>query len=160
MGWMRGKFAPVLALPIVLSLAAPGGANLASARADAQPTPAPDPWATLRGCQAVLGRFASCSADKKFRAHRDRWVAAAAPMDRKASPAEITRRLKSWARGDGRRAQCATWARREGASEHVGEGTPLALMAAQGKAVPCETFARKIGEDGWIPAALVDSRID
>src|SRR5262245_13273527 len=120
MGVMRGTFAPVLALPIVLSLSAPGGATMA----DPQPPAAPDPWATLRGCQLVLGRFASCSADKKFRAQRDRWVAAAGPAgapERKASAAEITRRLKSYARADGRRAQCATWARRAGAPEHIGE---------------------------------------
>jgi hypothetical protein len=157
---MRGTFGTVLALTIVLSLAAPGGANRASALADPQPPPAPDPWATMRGCQSVLGRFASCSADKKFRAHRDRWVAAPSSMDRKATSAEIARRLKSWARADGRRAQCATWARRAGAPEHIGEGTPLAQLAAQGKSIPCEAFARKIDEDGWVPAALVDARID
>jgi hypothetical protein len=159
MAEMRGTFAPILALPIALSLAAPTGATMA----DPQPPATADPWATMRGCQAVLGRFASCGADKKFRAQRDRWVAAAGPPgapERKASPAEIARRLKSWPRADGRRAQCATWARRAGAPEHIGEGTPLAQLAAQGKAVSCEAFARKIDEDGWVPAALVDARID
>lgn len=155
---MRGTFAPILALPVLLSLAA-AGAGVTSAMADPQQAP-PDPWATLRGCQVVLGRFASCSADKKFRAQRDKWVAAPGPLDRKASAAEIARRLKSWARADGRRAQCATWARRAGAPEHIGEGTPLAQLAAQGKAVSCEAFARKMDEDGWVPAALVDARID
>ena len=87
-------------------------------------------------------------------------MAAAGPPERKASPAEIARRLKSWTRADGRRAQCATWARRAGAPEHIGEGSPLALLAAQGKAVPCEDFARKIDEGGWLPAALIDARVD
>jgi hypothetical protein len=153
---MRGTFAPILALPVLLSLAALGGAT----KAAPQPPATADPWATMRGCQAVLGRFASCGSDKKFRAQRDRWVAAPGPLDRKASAAEIARRLKSWSRADGRRAQCATWARRAGAPEHIGEGTPLAQLAAQGKAVPCEAFARKMDEDGWVPAALVDARID
>jgi hypothetical protein len=153
---MRDKLAAAVALAVGLSVATPGAATLA----DPQPAPPPDPWATLRGCQVVLGRFASCGADKKFRAQRNRWVAAPAALDRKASPAEIARRLKSWTRAQGRRAQCATWARRAGAPEHIGEGSPLAQLAAQGKLVPCDAFARKLEEDGWVPAALIDARID
>jgi hypothetical protein len=168
---MCGIRAPALVLPIVLLLAAPGTKTIAAAMSgamsaamsDPPPAPPPDPWATVRGCQAVLARFAICSADKRFRAHRDRWVAAPAPQAAtagKASPAVITQRLKSWVKADGRRAQCATWARRAGAPEHIAEGTPLAQVAAQGRAVPCEAFARKLDEDGWLPAALVDARID
>jgi hypothetical protein len=163
LGQMRGIRAPALVLPIVLSLLASGAATIAPALADPQPARPPDPWATVRGCQAVLARFAICSADKSFRAHRDRWVAAPAPPGAtagKANPAVITQRLKSWVKADGRRAQCATWARRAGAPEHIAESTPLAQVAAQGRAVPCEAFARKLDEDGWVPAALVDARID
>jgi hypothetical protein len=160
---MRGIRAPALVLPTVLLLAAHGAATIAAAMADPQPAQPADPWATVRGCQAVLARFAICSVDKRFRAHRDRWVAAPAPQRAtggKASPAVITQRLKSWVKADGRRAQCATWARRAGAPEHIAEATPLAQMAAQGRAVPCAVFARKLDEDGWVPAALVDARID
>jgi hypothetical protein len=159
MSGLRGMHG-LLALPLLLVSLAATPTTRATAMADPQPPAPPDPWATLRGCQTVLGRFASCGADRKFRAHRDRWVAAPSSLDRKASPAEITRRLKSWTRARGRRAQCATWARRAGADEHIAEGAPLARLAAQGKAVSCETLALKIDEDGWLPAALVDARID
>ena len=109
----------------------------------------------------MLGRFASCCGGQEVpRPAGPLGGRCRAAPERKASPAEIARRLKSWARADGRRAQCATWARRAGAPEHIGEGSPLAQLAAQGKAVPCEAFARKIDEDGWVPAALVDARID
>jgi hypothetical protein len=146
-----------LILPIVAAaLAVPDGTM--RAQPAGPPGAPPDPWATMRGCQSVLGRFASCGADKQFRAQRDRWVAAGAAD--KAAAAEAGRRLKSWTRARGRRAQCAAWARREGAAEHVGEGAPLAQLAARGSAVPCPEFARKLDEDGWLPAALVDARID
>jgi hypothetical protein len=148
---MRGPLSAVCALAMLIVAGAPSGAADPAGRAAA-----PDPWATMRGCQAVLGRFQGCAADKQFRAQRDRWVAAAD----KQMAAEVARRLKSWVRADGRRAQCAAWSRRPGAPEQVGEGSPLGQLAARGKSVPCAEFAQKIAEGGWLPAALIDPKIE
>jgi hypothetical protein len=113
----------------------------------------------MRGCQKVLERFVRCGSDRSFQAYRNKWVAAT-PPGMKAAPKEIARRLKAWGKAAGRREQCATWARRLGAPEHLGEGSPLAQLAASGGDVACDHFARKLDEDGWVPAALIDARRD
>ena len=115
-----------------------------------------DPWATMRGCLGVLDRFATCSSNKTFATFIEKW-AAAEGAGQKASRKEIERRLRWWMRPTGRREQCAIWARRTGAREHVGEGSPLAKAAGTGAAT-CEDFGRTIDKDGWIPAGLVDAR--
>jgi hypothetical protein len=117
-----------------------------------------DPWATLRGCLSVLDRFATCRSDKTFGTFVERWMETetAGPV---APRKEVERRLRWWMRPVGRREQCAIWARRPGAAEHVGEGSPLA-KSARSDAATCEEFARAIDKDKWIPTALVDARQD
>ncbi len=118
---------------------------------------APNPWATLRGCLAILERFDQCAADKAFKAFIDRWVAAEAAS--KATAAEIRRRLEAWSKAAGRREQCAIWARRGGAPEHLGETSALAT-SARSRSAPCDRYAREIDKDAWVPRALVDARMD
>jgi hypothetical protein len=117
-----------------------------------------DPWSTVRGCLVVLDRFAGCSSDKAMAAFVERWIAGDKAAD-KAARKEIERRLRWWMRPVGRREQCAIWARRAGAPEHIGEASALAKSAATA-AVSCEQYGRAIDKDAWIPAALIDVKQD
>ena len=118
-----------------------------------------DPFAVTRGCVTMLDRFVACGADKDFAGHRARWVAAGAG-DKKKLRAEIEKRIAGWSKRDARRGQCAIWARREGAAEHLAEGTALAKLAADRTSTSCAAYARALDADGWLPAALGDLRRD
>ena len=120
---------------------------------------APDPWATLRGCVPVVERFAACSPVTSFQAYRARWLAADAG-GKKVPAKEIQRRLAALMSPNGRREQCAIWARRPGAAEHVGEGSALARAAAERDRTTCKGFASMLDADGWVPAPLIDARAD
>jgi hypothetical protein len=113
-----------------------------------------DPWATMRGCVAVLDRFVACASDPAVRGAKPRWIALADP-GKTVEPKEIDARIRGWAKPDERKRQCAVWTRREGAAAHVGEGSALAKLAATA-ATTCARLAREIGDDGWLPRAIID----
>jgi hypothetical protein len=118
-----------------------------------------DPFAVTRGCVAVLDRFVACATDKAFAGYRTRWVTAGAG-DKNKTRADIEKRLAGWGKRDARRGQCAIWSRREGAAEHLAEGTALAKLAADRQTISCAAFGKALDEDGWLPTALVDLRSD
>jgi hypothetical protein len=140
-------------LCVALSLAGLGGASFVHA---AEPAAAEgDPWATMRGCVIVLERFSGCGSAEPLRALKPRWVTLADP-GKKVDAKDLEALIKSWSKSDERKRQCAIWTKREGATAHVGEGSPLAKLAAE-KGTTCVRFAREIGNDPWLPKALVDA---
>jgi hypothetical protein len=113
-----------------------------------------EPWATLRGCVAVLDHLVACASDPAVRGAKPRWLALADP-GKTIAPKELDDRLRTWAKPDERRRQCAVWTRREGAAAHVGEGSSLAKLVAA-SSITCARLVREISEDAWLPKAMVD----
>jgi hypothetical protein len=145
---------PLVCLLLLLA-ATSSQASLADAPPAAPVASEPDPWATMRGCVVVLERFASCASDEAMRGLKPRWLTLADP-GKKVDAKEIQAMVHSWAKPDERRRQCAIWTKRDGAPAHVGEGAPLAKLAAE-KSTTCVRFAREISDDGWVPKAIVDT---
>jgi hypothetical protein len=114
-----------------------------------------DPWATVRGCSAVLERFVTCASDPAVRALKPRWVALADP-GKKVAARDIEALLRGWTKPDERRRQCAVWSKRDGAPAHIGEASPLAKLAPD-RSATCTRFAQEISDDGWLPKAIVDA---
>src|SRR3954451_2854269 len=75
----------------------------------AEPAPRQsDPWSTMRGCVAVLDRFMVCACDDAARSVKPRWIALADP-GKKADAKELEARIRTWAKPDDRKRQCAIW---------------------------------------------------
>jgi hypothetical protein len=140
-------------LCVTFSLAALGGGAAPHA---AEPAAAEaDPWATMRACEKVLERLVACASAEPLRALKPRWAALADP-GKKVEVKDIEELVRSWGKPDERKRQCAIWTKREGVTAHVGEGSPLAKLAAE-KGITCVRFARALGDDKWLPKAIVDA---
>jgi hypothetical protein len=124
---------------------------LLSALADAQPVAAVDPFATTRACTQLLTRFVDCAGDRAFKKLLAQWVAA----DLGLTDKRVHDRLRTWAKPDGRRTQCAIWTGRQGAAEHIGETSPSAKVV-EDKSASCQQLGRALDQSRWVPRAMAE----
>jgi hypothetical protein len=131
------------ALVAVLPLAAAGsGQSIASA----------DPWATMRGCTRILERTTSCRTDHSFKLVVTSWCDGNTVPS--LSEKQLHGRLQSWRKADARRLSCAVWTGQPGASDHVGERSALARLAASD--ATCDTFNHQLARATWLRARVAD----
>jgi hypothetical protein len=125
-------------------------AALSLAAAPDAGSPPPDPFATTRACTRLLTRFVGCASDRAFKKIVAGWIDA----DLGLTDRRVRDRLRAWAKPDGRRMQCAIWTGREGAAQHIGEGSQSAKLVDDGKA-SCQQLGRALDQSRWVPRAMV-----
>jgi hypothetical protein len=117
------------------------------------PSATGDPWSTMRGCTSVLERMVDCRKDASFKQVVTSWcdTDAVPPLTKK----HLQDRLLSWRKPDTRRLSCAIWTSQPGASEQVGERSPLARLA--GRSSACGSFNHELTRVTWLRAKVAET---
>jgi hypothetical protein len=92
----------------------------------------------------------SCAKDPGFKKYQARWTSKGAPT---AGAEGFSKRILTWRKEEGARAECERWSGRTGAAEHIGESSKIGNLLKDTK-LTCTLFGQELDDDGWVPTAL------
>jgi hypothetical protein len=121
---------------------APGGAAAGGGAGDAE--------ALVGGCTQIIRKMVACANDPGFKKYQARWTAKGAPA---AGQKNFSKRILTWRKEEGARAECERWSKREAAAAHLGAGSKVVESLKDTK-LSCTIFGQELDDDGWVPTAL------